>query len=360
MRIGKKLVSLSLMLLLLLLNVVSSTAADRTNSNDLYIEMTDDITLDELAEYLDDSRVLTSSNVNVIRQKPNQAVRSTDEQNTEVEKGIVVAKYNIEAGQQDDEGENNETVDLLNDDEDQAANNAVASAVDGAAVFLVEIDNNQSAKTVRARVKLVSIVGTNKPDWWVASISIKAATSRNGSYSTIGGGDTRMTNLTPGAYSSWLDYSVVDTKFWKAGAKMTPYIGGAPVGTSVSISDTGAILLNKKAVKYPNYTDTNSGLVMSEPSSTTWTKTTVTNACRLSATEKNNYKDWYNNKYGPIKWNNADGSWNYEIHHIRPCFLGGDKSYSNLIPLPYSFHRGTVSPWWTNYITNGSDEANED
>ncbi|WP_409978469.1 HNH endonuclease signature motif containing protein [Anoxybacteroides rupiense] len=39
----------------------------------------------------------------------------------------------------------------------------------------------------------------------------------------------------------------------------------------------------------------------------------------------------------------------YEVHHIRPREYGGNNDYSNLIPLPSSFHRKVVNPWWTNY-----------
>lgn len=81
---------------------------------------------------------------------------------------------------------------------------------------------------------------------------------------------------------------------------------------------------------------------MTKPVSTTWSANS-SSSCALTNSDRRAYKTWYDATYGSLNWND------YEIHHIRPCEWGGNKDYSNLIPLPYSFHRGTVSPWWVNY-----------
>lgn len=39
---------------------------------------------------------------------------------------------------------------------------------------------------------------------------------------------------------------------------------------------------------------------------------------------------------------------NYDVHHIRPLFLGGDNSYSNLIHLPKDVHK-KITGWYNGY-----------
>ncbi|MGG3509699.1 HNH endonuclease [Paenibacillus lautus] len=114
---------------------------------------------------------------------------------------------------------------------------------------------------------------------------------------------------------------------------------GGVLGTDRS--NTSTLLVNKKGVLYPPYTDPASGKVMTEPARADWARTT---SIPWTSSDREKFKTWYNQTYP----NNYDWSKN-EVHHIRPRNLGGTNVNSNLMPIPTTFHRGTVSPWFVNY-----------
>ncbi|MCP1309605.1 MULTISPECIES: HNH endonuclease signature motif containing protein [Paenibacillus] len=58
---------------------------------------------------------------------------------------------------------------------------------------------------------------------------------------------------------------------------------------------------------------------------------------------RGDYKKWYDNAFNTTL--NLDG---YDVHHIRPLFLGGDNGMDNLIHLPVSTHSG-VTGWFSGY-----------
>ncbi|MCM3341034.1 HNH endonuclease [Paenibacillus sp. MER TA 81-3] len=135
------------------------------------------------------------------------------------------------------------------------------------------------------------------------------------------------------------------TFYWKSDA--TAYANFKDASNLAASGTEGPFLLNKKGVKYPEYTDNNSKLVLTKPASTTWTKGNI--GCGLTPTERIKYRDYYDTSYGSITWVDNLGRVKYEIHHIRPCNYGGTNIYDNLIPLPYDFHRKVVTPWWSSY-----------
>jgi hypothetical protein len=137
----------------------------------------------------------------------------------------------------------------------------------------------------------------------------------------------------------YLESTIGGTYFWKGYATFVGVFGDG--SSDVENTSADRELLNKKGVPYPTFKDPKSGKIMSEPSSTTWTKKYYPETWTTSKRTK--YLDWYEDKYGDI--NRSD----YEVHHIRPRVYYGLNDYSNLIPLKKSYHQSIVSPWWAAY-----------
>lgn len=179
-------------------------------------------------------------------------------------------------------------------------------------------------------------VGT-RPNNYTIIANIKRATSRNGTYYSV----ANQTKTVALKEKVTITAAINTSYFWVSDS--IAYANYPNISYAAEAKNEGPWLLNKKGVKYPEYTDPKSGKVMIEPASTAWTASS-NSSCALTTTDRTAYRTWYDNNYGALNWTN-----NYEIHHIRPCKWGGNKDYSNLIPLPYSFHRSVVSPWWTAY-----------
>lgn len=127
------------------------------------------------------------------------------------------------------------------------------------------------------------------------------------------------------------------TAIWKV------TLSGKLNGGDVSYS-TYEFLYNKKAVRYPDYTDSGSGKKLAVPA-TNLAKVESRYRVTWSTSDRNKYINWYNQNYP-----NKITDWSkYQIHHMRPREYGGTNDYSNLIPLLTTYHQKTVSPWWVNY-----------
>ncbi|MCM3112032.1 hypothetical protein [Lederbergia lenta] len=178
--------------------------------------------------------------------------------------------------------------------------------------------------------------GVLKPKSYTIKLENKRKTSSSGSYSSYA---TKSISNAKLGTSYYLESSISKSYFWKAYASFTGTFKDGSKDTDNTSTDR--VLINKKGVPYPTYKDSKSGKKMSEPSSTTWKKGYYPEAWTTS--KRNKYLDWYESKYGKITRTD------YEIHHIRPRVYYGSNDYSNLIPLKKTYHKKTVSPWWTNY-----------
>lgn len=186
-----------------------------------------------------------------------------------------------------------------------------------------------------AEVTGVYGVGT-RPNNYTIIASIQRATSENGSYINADNSTKTVALKQVVTISAYIN----STYYWKSDSMA--YANYPNASYRADAKNEGPWLLNKKGIKYPEYTDPKSKKVMIKPASTTWSANS-SSSCALSTSDRTAYRTWYDKTYGALNWSD------YEIHHIRPCKWGGTKDYSNLIPLPYSFHRSTVSPWWVNY-----------
>ncbi|WP_166243390.1 HNH endonuclease signature motif containing protein [Paenibacillus turpanensis] len=183
-----------------------------------------------------------------------------------------------------------------------------------------------------------SVIGT-KPSSIVHSFNLNAATSRNGTYSSYDSDSGTTTSISAGK-QVLEDFYVVNTKFWEGSYTVTAFASnGQPYTPAVWKGYLG--LANKKAVEYPSYISPHTGMHMSLPASTNWSKTT---SIDWTQKDRDNYIEKYVSTYGNPPWDWDD----YDIHHIKPRNYGGTNDFSNLIPLERNFHY-TVSAWWNNY-----------
>lgn len=175
-----------------------------------------------------------------------------------------------------------------------------------------------------------------RPKNYAIIARIKRATSQNGTYNDV----VNQTKIVGLKEVVTISYPIAATYYWKSDS--VAWANYSDASYPADAKQEGPWLLNKKGVKYPEYTDPVSKKVLTKPASTTWSSVSTT-GCALTTTERTAYRNWYDSNYKALDWSQ------YEIHHIRPCKWGGTKDYSNLIPLPSSFHRSVVSPWWVNY-----------
>ncbi|UHA72059.1 HNH endonuclease [Paenibacillus sp. 481] len=142
-------------------------------------------------------------------------------------------------------------------------------------------------------------------------------------------------------------HSVTQTGFYYSISKLKIFDGFiivVPVGEKDFLSNM--ILLNSKGVAYPYYYDNDARRVLPEPTSASYPKGKRPNQ-KWGTTERNNFIKDYNRVY---PWNRINWAGEFtEVHHIKPQDRHGDNSFYNLMPLPRSFHRSVVSPWWTAY-----------
>lgn len=113
--------------------------------------------------------------------------------------------------------------------------------------------------------------------------------------------------------------------------------------TTTGTHDSNIYLFNKKAVKYPEYTDPKSGKYAVGPYYSNF------KAERLDTwnqSKRDKYRKWYADTYygGTVPWNWKD----YHVHHIRPLQYGGLSDNENLIPLKIAVHN-KFNTWWKSY-----------
>jgi len=187
------------------------------------------------------------------------------------------------------------------------------------------------------------IIG-EQPTIIVYGHSLYAGTSRYGSYSQkdIKEGEWAGTQIYVGQSSSKV-YQVENTNYWVISANASSaYLGG---DIQTASGQTNPFLTNKKASPYPSIQDYHSGIIMTEPSSTTWVPVPEDQRVPWDNKIRGQYITEYINTYGDPGWNWAD----YDIHHIKPREYGGNNTFSNLMPLIRSTHQQIVNPWWINY-----------
>jgi len=142
-------------------------------------------------------------------------------------------------------------------------------------------------------------------------------------------------------YSTSVVSTLEGSGFWELATTTTQVLNGS---SSSLNKNSGLALLNKKAVEYPTYTDSNSMKTISEPTTTTLDVVSSPLA-GLTTTQRSAYKLWYEKTY----CNGVVQNWsNVEVHHIKPRQFGGTHDYSNLVPLDKTVHT-KFSSWWINY-----------
>ncbi|MCH1625960.1 DNRLRE domain-containing protein [Fredinandcohnia quinoae] len=201
---------------------------------------------------------------------------------------------------------------------------------------------NAGSKKYKPTIEHVSTVtktgGNLRPKYFTTKIYLLAADSINGNYNTI-------SSKTKYNVKEFQDVSISatisSTKYWIGRSTVTGHYKGGLSSSKTSNSDK--YLLNKKGILYPYYYDKRMGKSMPKPAYTTYKTIPKEDRVTWTTSKRNKYLDWYKDQYG---WIFASL---YEVHHIRPRSRGGKNDYSNLIPLPTSFHRKQVTPWWSNY-----------
>lgn len=201
------------------------------------------------------------------------------------------------------------------------------------------LDFKQGQSTIKMSYKIVAVSGT-APDSLTISQAAMYKTSRSGT-------PTAKTTLTATILKPNIkvgktgekSFTVNSSKFWYSTMNVIITQSGK-AGTS--FGQTKTFLSNSKATLYPYYKDPVSGKVMTEPTTTTMSKTTPID---WTTTDRSDYIKKYSELYPKNGYTWKD----YDIHHIKPREYGGKNEFSNLIPIPRNFHVYTVNDWWRYY-----------
>ncbi|QCT04379.1 hypothetical protein E6C60_3671 [Paenibacillus algicola] len=189
--------------------------------------------------------------------------------------------------------------------------------------------------------KIISIAGS-KPNKLDFKIQLGKSMTRSNSTTIVSSVTKRLQGILGIKVGAEVTHTfdVTQTGFYTGVLDLTASnLIGSTLGTDRANSPT--LLLNNKAKLYPVYTDPASARVMREPDRADWARTP---SIDWTYNDTKKYRKWYNETYPNV----YDWTKNH-VHHMRPRNLGGTNDYSNLIPLPSTFHTGTVSPWFVNY-----------
>ncbi|CAH1200624.1 hypothetical protein PAECIP111893_01510 [Paenibacillus plantiphilus] len=216
---------------------------------------------------------------------------------------------------------------------------APAAATDSYVDVMNYLDFKQGQSSITMSYKIVAVSGV-APDTLTIAQTAMYKNSRLGIPST----KTTLTatilkpNIKVGK-TGLKSFSVSSSKFWYSSMNVT-ITQGRNVGTFYG--QTKTFLANSKATLYPYYKDSTSGKVMTEPSTTTMSKTT---SIKWEKADRAAYIKKYSELYpkNGYKWDD------YDIHHIKPREYGGTNDFNNLIPVPRNFHVYTVNDWWRYY-----------
>ncbi|KOP64346.1 hypothetical protein AMS62_03045 [Bacillus sp. FJAT-18019] len=197
--------------------------------------------------------------------------------------------------------------------------------------------------------KIMSVTGT-KPSSMKITVSPQIANYRSGPFSQFGSADfsLKSSDIFIGKTGTKLD-QIYSTKYWKFHLSSEATWTGAPYKEVwSSYGDNYIILLNKKGVEYPKYTDPQSGIKLWEPPANLAVNT------RSPGNYRGPFETWYNNNFGqPTRFSWSD----VQIHHMQPLKYNGSDSVSNLIPLwkPGSTPKNGImshtvlNNWWLQY-----------
>ncbi|MEK3698194.1 HNH endonuclease signature motif containing protein [Paenibacillus sp. FSL R10-2199] len=153
------------------------------------------------------------------------------------------------------------------------------------------------------------------------------------------------------------------TYFYKFRLKTNYRFKGSTDSSSTGEAPETA-LINRMGRVYPSQIDPGTGVLIPAPNTTLLPKSpkTTQDATRknFDNSVKKSYRTWWETTYNqgePPNYTNVFGGmfnslkkpWDgYEIHHITPIEFGGTNVYSNLVPLPKSYHT-QYTTWWAGY-----------
>jgi len=188
-----------------------------------------------------------------------------------------------------------------------------------------------------------------KPYYAQITVAPQVGVTRNGSFAQYGSVAFTLnaTDFKLGKTETKTE-PIYYTHYWKFKISGDTSYGSGFVDKTVHYGDDYVILLNKKGVEYPKYTDSQSGKKLWEPPANLVKATPPTGDYRAPF-----IKD-YEKNFGIPK----NFTWDeIHVHHMQPKAYGGSNNINNLIPVyktGYNGGKGIIShnvlnTWWDHY-----------
>lgn len=200
-------------------------------------------------------------------------------------------------------------------------------------------------KFVQAGV-VTSVTGSGqKPTNYTLILKNQTSDTRYGVYSDHAVNDTnKKVKLKEEVV---LESPITRTWYWKGTSAAFANFPDHSYRAKEQASDP--LFLNKKGVKYPEYKDPQSGIVLWEPPANL-----PVNQRTPGSTYRDDFIKYYEKNWGKptkFKWDDV------QIHHMKPAKYNGQDSVSNLIPLwkPGStakngiMNHSEITTWWASY-----------
>ncbi|WP_414852350.1 HNH endonuclease signature motif containing protein [Brevibacillus sp. IT-7CA2] len=316
----------------------------------LPIQLAEGVTLEELAEAMDEPGILESKNVTIMESS------ATDEV-----VGVRQMVYSPNAAPVEKEDDSkfdfgafsynsaDKAVEVAESDTDEVGAIEPRSwlpTVDGV-FFDHQMTSDWAGGDVYSTVKVIAVVGR------VASVdathTIIRSASEDGKYNVERNGNL---DFKP-PYANLSTHRVranAETYWWSGKLEGTVrYLGGgsSPIA---HLKEVEKILTNNKGEIYPDYVDPQSNIQLIKPDAD------MVPQKRERAVDREAYKKRYEGYFGPSQY----FSWNeVEIHHMIPLEYYGKNDFDNLIPLlkkgyknDYILVHDEVNDWWRSYRKN--------
>ncbi|QHZ55058.1 HNH endonuclease [Brevibacillus sp. NSP2.1] len=289
------------------------------------ISIAEGISLEELAEALDEPRILESKNVTILGK---EEIRSLS--------NVVGERKKVYGAKKDDDSK----IDYVAKESVKGVQPFIINAIAFDHYMTSDFGNGE----VYSNIEVSAVVGD------VASVSFTHSITRsnyeNGSYKTSKSKSSSMSN--PRVGRSHQVYANSDTAWWSG------YLTGtftSSKGTTRSIAELNGpekILTNTLGDVYPDYVDPQSNIELIKPDANL-----VKKKRQRESNYRSNFINYYELNYGRpqyFDWTEV------EIHHMIPLEYYGSNDVDNLIPLlkkgysnDYIMYHHEVTNWWNNY-----------
>ncbi|MFF0831167.1 HNH endonuclease [Brevibacillus sp. NPDC003359] len=313
----------------------------------LPIQLAEGVTLEELAEAINEPRILESKNVTIIESSTADEVIG--------ERQMVFSPNAAPVEKEDDTkfdfgafsyNSADKAAKVVESDTDEVEPSSWRPSIDGV-FFDHRMTSDWAGGDVYSTVKVIAVVGR------VASVdathTIIRSAKEDGKYNVERNGNLYF-NPPYANLSTHRVRANAETYWWSGKLEGTVRYQGGGSSPIAHLKEVEKILTNNKGEIYPDYVDPQSNIQLIKPDAD------MVRQKRDRAVDRAAYERRYEGYFGAPQY----FSWNeVAIHHMIPLEYYGSNDFDNLIPLlkdgyknDYILIHEEVTDWWRSYRKN--------